>query len=420
MDNITHSLAGLLLAESAWRARRVWDREAPGAAYRPTAAIAAVVAANLPDVDVLYGAARRLDPLASLLQHRGYTHTLLAAAAGAVVTWGVAVAAARTATRADRWWLLALIVVAVLSHLALDWTNDYGVHPFSPFDNTWHYGDSVFIVEPWLWVAAVPPLLFAARRPGARVALGLVLGAALALAWGVSLVPRPAALALTVGAALAVAACARLGGGARAALGVAGWLAAELAFGAGARAARAQVVAAAALGGGPGGARVVDVVITPAPADPLCARAIAVETAGPAGAATYRVTTAWAAALPGLVPAARCAPPPGGLAGAPSLPMRVPTRASTPGVRWERTWAAPLAELVALGRDNCWAAAVLRFARVPAWAPDGPDALTLEDLRYDRGGGAGFAGFRIPAHPTSCPAGVPPWRPPRADVLGAR
>ncbi|HEY0778295.1 MAG TPA: hypothetical protein VGD56_10060, partial [Gemmatirosa sp.] len=140
---------------------------------------------------------------------------------------------------------------------------------------------------------------------------------------------------------------------------------------------------------------------------------------GAAGTATYRIITGWAAALPGVVPAARCVPPPGRLVGEPSLPMRAPNRMSTSGVRWERTWEAPLAELVALGRDNCWAAAVLRFARVPAWVPDGPDAVTLEDLRYDRGGGAGFAGFRIPLRPAACPRDVPPWRPPRADVLGS-
>ena len=422
MDNITHSLAGLVLAESAWQLRRSRG-DAPAASFRTVAALAGVVAANLPDIDVLYGAARRLDPLASLLQHRGYTHTLLAGAVGAVVIWGIALALWRRGspahdhaadTAADRGWLLGLVVVAVSSHLALDWTNDYGVHPFTPFSNAWHYGDAVFIVEPWLWVAAVPPLLFAAHRRATRVALGVLLAAVVALAWGVSLVPWGAALALTLGAAVALVAAARLTPGARAALGVGGWLAVELAFAAGTRAARAEVVAAAALGGG---ARLVDVVITPAPADPLCVRALAVETLGPADRATYRVTTAWAAALPAVIPAARCALPRSALS-EPSLAMTAPTRGSTIGVQWRRTWQAPLTELVTLGRDNCWALAVLRFARVPVWTPAGADSVLVEDLRYDRGGGPGFAGFTVPRRPTSCPRDVPPWRPPRADILG--
>ena len=429
VDNVTHSLAGLLLAECSWQARqaRVGEVRA-GAGYRTVAAIAGVVAANLPDVDVPYGAARRLDSLASLLQHRGYTHTVLAAAIGAVLTWAVTLGVWRWRARGtgavahgatpdgatDRRWLFGLIAVAVSSHLALDWTNDYGVHPLSPFDNTWHYGDAVFIVEPWLWVAAVPPLLFTARGRAARVVLGILLVAAVALAWGVSLVPWGAALVLTAGAAAALVVAARIGSPARALLGVGGWLAVELAFAAGTRAARAQVVAAA---GAEPGARLIDVVITPAPADPLCARAIAVETLGRGARATYRVTTAWAAALPGVLPAARCTPSPRALS-EPSLAMIAPDRSSTAGVAWGRSWRAPLAELVALGRDNCWAMAVLRFARVPVWTPSGADSVVVEDLRYDRGGGAGFAGFTIPRRPTACPTGVPPWRPPRAALLG--
>lgn len=442
MDNVTHTLAGLLLAEAVWQGRRVWDRGAPGASppgagFRPVAALAAAVAANLPDADVPYAAVAGLDKLASLLQHRGYTHTLVAAGVGAVFTWAAALGVwrwrvrrardpgGRPDTAADRGWLFGLIVAAVLSHLALDWTNDYGVHPFSPVNNAWHYGDAVFIVEPWLWVVAVPALLFAARRRAARVALGLALAAGLALAWGVSLVSFGAALVLTAGAALSLAAAARLGPGVRAAVGVAGWLAVELAFVAGTRAARAQVATAVAADAGEtfGAPRLVDVVITPAPANPLCARAIAVETVPgettPAGAGgpRYRVTTAWAAALPGVVSVEWCVRPPG-VVGEPSLPMRDAGRVSTAGVRWGRTWSAPLAELVALDHDNCWAAAVLRFARVPAWVRAGADSVTVEDLRYDRGGGAGFAGFRVPVRPATCPRGVPPWRPPRVDLLG--
>ena len=41
---------------------------------------------------------------------------------------------------------LVLAWLAVLSHILLDYTNNYGVHPYWPFDNRWIYGDSVFIV----------------------------------------------------------------------------------------------------------------------------------------------------------------------------------------------------------------------------------------------------------------------------------
>ena len=58
--------------------------------------------------------------------------------------------------------LIVLAVLAPLLHLALDFTNSYGVHPFWPVDNHWYYGDAVFIVEPLIWACSAP-LLFTLR-----------------------------------------------------------------------------------------------------------------------------------------------------------------------------------------------------------------------------------------------------------------
>jgi len=68
MDNITHSLAGLLLAESAGRVRG--QRLLPSPRVRAVAAVASLVAANLPDADLFYtgaGRDRRLARLGGLL-----------------------------------------------------------------------------------------------------------------------------------------------------------------------------------------------------------------------------------------------------------------------------------------------------------------------------------------------------------------
>jgi hypothetical protein len=75
--------------------------------------------------------------------------------------------------------------VSTLSHLVLDWTNSYGIHPFWPFDDRWKYGDSVFIVEPWFWVVSVPALVAASTNRVARALLSLVVLAGLVLAWRV-------------------------------------------------------------------------------------------------------------------------------------------------------------------------------------------------------------------------------------------
>src|SRR5262245_61065799 len=172
MDNVTHSLAGLVIAQSAVRLRARRGAE-PSAPFRSVAAISSMIAANLPDADLLYtGTGDR--HLAYMLYHRGYTHTVIMALLGAVLGWGIARAVLRWRVRADARiagsapgshaesgmstpasgdsrWLLGLLLASSLSHLALDWTNSYGVHLFWPFDNRWSYGDAVFIVEPWFW-----------------------------------------------------------------------------------------------------------------------------------------------------------------------------------------------------------------------------------------------------------------------------
>jgi inner membrane protein len=48
--------------------------------------------------------------------------------------------------------LLALAYVGVLSHVFLDYLNNYGVRLLMPFSGRWFYGDAVFIIDPWLWI----------------------------------------------------------------------------------------------------------------------------------------------------------------------------------------------------------------------------------------------------------------------------
>ena len=47
-------------------------------------------------------------------------------------------------------WLYATAFVAALSHLLLDWTNNYGLRPFFPFNPRWYAGSFMFIAEPVL------------------------------------------------------------------------------------------------------------------------------------------------------------------------------------------------------------------------------------------------------------------------------
>jgi inner membrane protein len=51
-----------------------------------------------------------------------------------------------------RWgWLYLTACTAALSHLLLDWTNNYGLRPFFPFNPRWYAGSFMFIAEPVVW-----------------------------------------------------------------------------------------------------------------------------------------------------------------------------------------------------------------------------------------------------------------------------
>jgi inner membrane protein len=61
-------------------------------------------------------------------------------------------------------WTLALAYIGVYSHVALDYLNNYGVRLLSPLDWRWFYGDSLFIVDPWLWATLGLGVWLARRR----------------------------------------------------------------------------------------------------------------------------------------------------------------------------------------------------------------------------------------------------------------
>jgi inner membrane protein len=163
MDPFTHLLTGACLARTGFNRK---------AAY---ATAVMVVAADLPDIDTLWAIR---GPVAAFQHHRGWTHTFLGVPFEAAAVVGVAWLWHRwrshTVRPSDnrkppaapvRWaWLYVCALVALLSHLALDWTNNYGLRPFFPFDPRWYAGSFVFIFEPVMFalllMAFVAPALF--------------------------------------------------------------------------------------------------------------------------------------------------------------------------------------------------------------------------------------------------------------------
>ena len=166
MDNVCHTLVGLAASRAGLNTKT----------RLATATLA--ISANLPDIDVLAFASG----IPAVALRRGWTHGILAQLLLPVACAAVMYAIGRRKGRpmaspvaAHFGWLLALSYIGVLTHVFLDYLNTYGVRLLIPISHEWFYGDSVFIIDPWLWVFLGLGALFAGvrRRWPARVGLTL-------------------------------------------------------------------------------------------------------------------------------------------------------------------------------------------------------------------------------------------------------
>lgn len=160
MDNLTHSLVGALLGQAGLKRKT------------GLAMPALIIGANLPDVDA--ACFFWLEGQEHLGFRRGITHgppaMVLLPLILAGLLWGY-----------DRWqtkrgkrpegrlpvhfgWLYALSFIGCLTHPALDWLNVYGVRFLEPFSSQWFYGDTLFIIDVWLWALMGFATWFSLRR----------------------------------------------------------------------------------------------------------------------------------------------------------------------------------------------------------------------------------------------------------------
>lgn len=178
MEPVTHILTGACLARTGLNRK---------AAY---ATVTMAIAAQFPDIDTLWSLR---GPVEGFQHHRGITHTFLGvpfeAAAIVAGVWAVhrwrvkrharLLAEApppdsepdyrpsearlrlnRPLTAAPvRWGLLyGFALLALLSHLLLDFTNNYGLRPFFPFNPHWYAASIVFIFDPLIFLTLVAAL----------------------------------------------------------------------------------------------------------------------------------------------------------------------------------------------------------------------------------------------------------------------
>lgn len=205
MDPLAHTLFGATMAEAGLK--------------RKTALATAtlLIGANIPDVDAV---AMLISSDYALQVRRGWTHGILALMVWPFLLTGMMLGIDRLL---QRWRirsnrgnstaqnmregppmrpaiLLGIAFLGVWSHPLLDWLNTYGIRLLMPFSDTWFYGDSLFIIDPWFWLLAGAGVVLARSASWPGISGWILLGTALtALITTADMVPLAAKIVWVIG-----------------------------------------------------------------------------------------------------------------------------------------------------------------------------------------------------------------------------
>jgi len=146
MDNLTHTLTGLMLSRAGL------------SRYHARSSLLLMLAANVPDIDVITAPA---GALTYFRNHRGITHAIAMSPAMAMLP----VLFVCAVSRSWKGWRSALVLswIGVASHLLLDLTNAYGIRLLLPFSEAWFRLDLNNLFDFWIWgallIATLGPML---------------------------------------------------------------------------------------------------------------------------------------------------------------------------------------------------------------------------------------------------------------------
>lgn len=212
MDPLAHTLLGATLAETGLKKKTT------------LAAGTLIIGANIPDIDAV---AMLVSSDYALQVRRGWTHGILAMIVWPFLLTGLMLAfdwlrhwrTRRKGRRKDHLqqrdrppgssslplrsgMLLALAFLAVWSHPLLDWLNTYGIRLLMPFSDSWFYGDTLFIIDPWVWLLTGAAVVLAQSESRPGIGGWIVLGTALtALVTTADMVPWGAKMIWLAGVA---------------------------------------------------------------------------------------------------------------------------------------------------------------------------------------------------------------------------
>jgi hypothetical protein len=234
------------------------------------------------------------------------------------------------------------------------------------------------------------------RHAGLALAIGsiaaLVFHRFAAVAW---VMPVLSILMVGVGRALSPRAASRLAICVLVAVSATFWAAHALVL------RRVQAVAASQFPG----AGTLDIVLSPAPADPFCWEVMLLQRSGTGYTARMGQHS--------LVGSGQsCARSLTTAGAAPLQAMQLP---EISGTRWSRQFGMDAAALARLAATSCDARRLASFLRAP-FAVETRAGWILGDLRFDRGPDGGFAALLIdPRAPAQCGQPIP-WEAPRRDL----
>ncbi len=141
LEPVTHLLFGACLSRAGFNRKT------------GLATLTLVLAAEAPDMDAVayFGGS-----VSGFQHHRGITHSFLGApfvaalvVAGVYGIYRLMKARGRPPRISPNWKLLYFYAVfGCLTHILLDFSNNYGVRPFEPFSYKWYSWDIFFIIDP--------------------------------------------------------------------------------------------------------------------------------------------------------------------------------------------------------------------------------------------------------------------------------
>jgi inner membrane protein len=152
LEPLTHFLTGACLGRAGLNRKTA------------LATLTLTLATESPDIDMLayFGGS-----VSGFAHHRGFTHSIIGAPLLAALILGMVrgiyalmKARGRDTKTPINWKLLYLYAVfGCLIHLFQDFTNNYGVRPFAPFNLKWYSWDIVFILDPIMMLALLLGLI---------------------------------------------------------------------------------------------------------------------------------------------------------------------------------------------------------------------------------------------------------------------